>query len=90
MEARLAELLRSTVDELEEIWRSIGFSKCEREDQIEVLFHETKELYKNKIESEKLLYERYKNEVDLGCNRLICPWTILPLIRFRFPRFLCR
>jgi hypothetical protein len=64
MEARLVNLLRTTIDELDELWRSIGLSAKERTEQVETLFRETQDLCKNRIATEQALAVSYREQVQ--------------------------
>ena len=63
MEARLVNLLRATIDDLDGIWRKIGFSAKERSEQSEALFAEVTDLFRTKIEQEGVLLETYQENI---------------------------
>lgn len=63
MEAKLVTLLRTTFDELDELWRSIGLSPKERSEQVDHLYEEVQNLCKTRIATEHALADSYRNQV---------------------------
>ncbi|KAH9256067.1 hypothetical protein BASA81_005843 [Batrachochytrium salamandrivorans] len=73
MEARLVKQLQSTIQDLDDVWREIGFSQRERAEQTELLFAEVTGMFKAKIEQEKVLLETYQDSVEeIKAKILLC------------------